>query len=305
MTGNQRRQNILAELNQATGPVNATKLAEMNETLASALGDSFSLEKILQAANTAENTGDMSFLNDQLDAIMSGIDFEIGETTKTALGGKVGEMWKSVLDQGHLEGTSFDVSGASSQLASLFEATISSAEASAIPKAQSAGAELGKASTSQMSDAAGARAAGNETVNGLDSALARAESRAYKRGQAAGRAFASGYKAEQVIQSPSKVMMRLGEYSGEGLEIGLRNSMTRAVNVAKQMSGQIVTAADISQSMRVANMPNLQQEIISANEQNKTPVYLDGYKIAEIQGYNNSTTIAWNNTRASKGVGGR
>lgn len=30
MTGNQRRQNILAELNEATAPVNATKLAEMN-----------------------------------------------------------------------------------------------------------------------------------------------------------------------------------------------------------------------------------------------------------------------------------
>lgn len=30
MTGAKRRQNILEELNQATGPVNATKLAEMN-----------------------------------------------------------------------------------------------------------------------------------------------------------------------------------------------------------------------------------------------------------------------------------
>lgn len=30
MTGNQRRQNILAELSEATAPVNATKLAEMN-----------------------------------------------------------------------------------------------------------------------------------------------------------------------------------------------------------------------------------------------------------------------------------
>ena len=30
MTGTQRRQNVLAELNQATGPINATKLAEMN-----------------------------------------------------------------------------------------------------------------------------------------------------------------------------------------------------------------------------------------------------------------------------------
>lgn len=218
---------------------------------------------------------------------------------------KVAATYAKALEDGLLAGTSFDTSNAGEQIKTLLVGIYKDGASVAKPSIAQSGAELGKASTSQMSDASGARAAGNETVNGLDSALARAESRAYKRGQAAGRAFASGYKAEQVIQSPSKVMMRLGEYSGEGLEIGLRNSMARAVLVAKQMSGQIVTAADISQSMRVANMPNLQQEIISANEQNKTPVYLDGYKIAEIQGYNNSTTLAWNNTRAAKGVGGR
>ena len=81
--------------------------------------------------------------------------------------------------------------------------------------------------------------------------------------------------------------------------------MKDAVAIAKRLTGQIVTAADITQTMRVSNMPNLQQEITLANEQNKTPVYLDGHKIAEIQGYNNSTQLAWQNTRAAKGVGSR
>lgn len=218
---------------------------------------------------------------------------------------KLATAYSAALQKGVLAGTSFDTDSASEQIKVLLVGIYENAVSNSKSSIASAGSDLGKASTSKMGDEAGAKKAGENTVSGLDSALARAESMALKRGRAAGRAFTKGYKEEQEIRSPSRVMKRMGEYSGKGLELGLTESMKRAVMVAKQMSGQIVTAADISQSMRVANMPNLQQEIISANEQNKTPVYLDGHQIAEIQGYNNSTTIAWNNTRSSKGVGGR
>lgn len=107
------------------------------------------------------------------------------------------------------------------------------------------------------------------------------------------------------IHSPSKVAQGIGENFGLGFEGGLRSSMERAVMTARQLTGEIVTAANISQSMRIANMPNLQQEIVSANSQTTTPVYLDGQQIASIQGYNNSMQLAWQNTRAAKGVGSR
>ena len=106
------------------------------------------------------------------------------------------------------------------------------------------------------------------------------------------------------IKSPSRVMMEIGSFTGQGYEEGLRASMAEAINTAKIMSGQIVTAADLSQTMRV-NIPNLNQEIRVANEQSSVPINLDGKQIAEIQGYNNSARIAWQNTKSAKGVGSR
>ena len=70
------------------------------------------------------------------------------------------------------------------------------------------------------------------------------------------------------------------------------------------MTGQIVTAADISTAAKV-NFGGLSQEIMAANEQTATPVYLDGQQIASIQGYNNTAQLAWQNARAAKGVGSR
>ena len=170
--------------------------------------------------------------------------------------------------------------------------------------AETAGEELGKSATSKMGDEAGAKAAGDESINGLDEALKKGKETAEKRGIEAGKAFAHGYKTAQVIQSPSKVMEKLGLYSGKGLDKGLRAAMAEAVHTAKIMSGQIVTAADLSQTMRV-NIPNLNQEIKLANEQSSVPINLDGKQIATIQGYNNSARIAWQNTKSAKGVGSR
>ena len=113
-------------------------------------------------------------------------------------------------------------------------------------------------------------------------------------------------KIRQVFDShsPSKVAIGIGNDFGDGMSIGLRESMERAVLTAKRLSGNIVTSADMSTAMRV-NYSGLQQEIVLANEQASTPVYLDGKQIAQIQGHNNSVQLAWDNTRSSKGVGRR
>lgn len=161
---------------------------------------------------------------------------------------------------------------------------------------------LGEAATSEMGDAEGAQAAGNESVNGLISALSSAVAKARRLGEQAGNAFAAGYRKAQLISSPSKVMMQLGRFSAEGLDKGLQEAMTEAVATAKMMSGQIVTAADFSQSLRV-NMPNLNQEIRLANAQSAVPVHLDGQQIAEIQGVNNAVHIEWLRRQEAKGYG--
>ena len=181
-------------------------------------------------------------------------------------------------------------------------AILASIAQNAAPAAKAAGKSLGEETTSDMADADGAQKAGNETAKGLDIALARAEALARRRGRLAGRAFAAVYKQAQLIASPSKVMMQLGRFSAEGLDEGLKEAMTKAVATAKMLSGQIVTAADFSQTLRV-NVPNLNQEIKLANEQNSVPVNLDGQRIAEIQGLNNATRIEWLRRQEAKGYG--
>ena len=267
------------------GNIDQTKLANVSEQLSSVIGDVFSPEKLQTYAERNDVGGMVSYLDDMAAAV----DAVSTDNLETAIGGKVGEAWTAALESGVLAGTSFDVSGDEEQLAALYTSTMQSAVTTA---------------TDEMGDYEGAHDAGEDTTDGFDDAVAGYEIDAFKRGQAIARSFIKGYKTEAQIASPSKLMRRMGEYTGEGLDIGLRDSMKRAVATAKQLSGQIVTAADLSSSMQV-NMPNLSQEIAIANEQNKTPVYLNGVQIAEIQGHNNSMQLAWQNTRAAKGVGSR
>lgn len=127
---------------------------------------------------------------------------------------------------------------------------------------------------------------------------------AYTAGYTLAKQASKGTAAGQDSASPSKIARGLGRDFGDGYEIGLRESLARAAAAAKQLTGNIATAASFK-SIANINMPNLQQELAYANEQNKTPVYLDGKQIAEIQGHNNSVQLAWGNTRSAKGVGSR
>lgn len=226
------------------------------------------------------------------------------ESLQTAEGSKLAEVYSAALSEGVLEGTSFDTEKSDAQLSALFSGLVTEAAATAKSEVEAAGEDLGEAATENMSDYEGANAAGEDTARGLDIALAKAVHMARARGEQAGVAFAGGYKRTMMIQSPSKVMEELGQYTGDGLSIGLQESMAKAVSIAKQMTGQIATAADIQSTARI-NFSGLQQEIVAANEQTATPVYLDGKQIAEIQGLNNSTQIAWQNTKAAKGVGSK
>lgn len=280
------------------GTIDTSKLDAVKEKLSSIFGDAFNPEALDNLVESGNQTG----IQEYLDAFVEDLSTE---EIEAALGGKVGAAWAAALESGKLTGTDFDVTGTEEQLAALYINAYSNAVSTAAPVVAETGKTVGTAATSEMGDYDGAYSAGNESVNGLDSALARAEQMAYRRGAAAGDAFSRGYKDNQAIQSPSKVMQKLGQYSGEGLEIGLRESMERAALVAKQMSGKIVTAADISQSMRVANMPNLQQEIIMANEQSTQPVnlYVNGRQLGRVMAADNQQAQNAYNRSIALGVG--
>ena len=99
-------------------------------------------------------------------------------------------------------------------------------------------------------------------------------------------------------------MLKMGKDTGKGLEIGLSESISDAVQTANMLMGGLNTSADITRMTNVS-MPELRQEITIAAEQNKTPVNLNGQRIAEIQGTNNATQLAWLRARDARGYGQR
>lgn len=221
----------------------------------------------------------------------------------TALSEKASAVYAAALNDGAtLAGTSLDVEDASDQILAVLDSVYSSTANNVGDISK----QIGTASTAGMADSAGAAAAGSETIAGLAGVLGSGVSVMYGLGAATGKAYAEGFRRSMAIQSPSRVMQELGQYTGKGLEIGLRKSMERAVQVAGQVTGGLVTSADISRGMRLrVDVPNMRDDIISANAETQTVVNLDSQQIATIQGYNNSVELAWLNTRRARGYGNR
>ena len=99
-------------------------------------------------------------------------------------------------------------------------------------------------------------------------------------------------------------MLKMGKDTGKGLEIGLSESISDAVQTANMLMGGLSTSADITRRS-LANMPAIQQEISIANEQAQKPVYLNGKQIATIQGTNNTNELAWLRAKDARGYGYR
>lgn len=224
----------------------------------------------------------------------------LDDVDTSVISGKTQEVWANALDEGILAGTDFDVTEKSDAVAALMSNVYSGASTEVNEAAKS----LIEEATDNMDDAAGASTSGDNTVDGLMTSLEGGVIKAYNVGRRTARAYRSGYENTMEIQSPSKVMKRLGRYTGEGLEIGLNESMARAVRVANTMLGGLTTSADLTRMTNV-NMPELRQEISIAAEQNKVPVNIDGRKVAEIQRQNNASQLAWLRARDARGYGQR
>ena len=276
-------------------------LTEASAALVRLYGDAFTADKISDAfssSNYAEGTKMLGLLMKKFADLSNQIDTSV-------LSGSIGEVYKKALKDGLLEGTTLNTEDNSEQLAALYSALFGAAAEEAGPDAAASSEGLGNEAAAGLENSKGAfeKSAGN-AVDGAINAIDGRKTDMYNAGKSLGDEFNRGFRNTLEINSPSRVMMRNGEYVGQGLEEGLNASMARAVLVAKQLSGQIVTAADLSQTTRV-NMPGLAQEIIVANEQSVTPINLNGKQIASIQGNNNRVQLAWERARTARGYGYR
>lgn len=156
----------------------------------------------------------------------------------------------------------------------------------------------------EMDASSEARTAGSNTAAGLAAGLATAVSTAATLGAAAGRAFTAAYKANQQIASPSKVMRRMGAFTVEGLAKGLNDGARVATAEARALARSLNDTLSISPKSAF-DLSGVSQSFATAINGSSRPVYLDGQQIASIQGLNNSSAIAFENARSSRGVGAK
>lgn len=277
------------------------ELTQVSGMLTQLYGDTFTADTILSAV---DNPGTLAAMKA---ALLTAYTDLTGQIDDSVLTGRIGELFSSAIQNDVLEGTTLDVDkdDSAAQLAVLYSTLFSAAAEEAKPGVTASSESLMGSAADAVEDARGdMETSAGYATDGAINAVNSKKTEMYNAGVALGRELNRGFRSTLEINSPSRVMMRNGEYVGQGLEEGLNASMARAVLVAKQLSGQIVTAADLSQTTRV-NMPGLAQEIIVANEQSVTPVNIDGKQIASIQGNNNRVQLAWERARTARGYGYR
>ena len=257
---------------------NEKLLESAAERATAALEDQQKVQEV--AAEAAEKA---NFLQAVLDSI---VDTESGEIDKSKISD---EVWQMIADAMGVEDTEFmrDSLGAN-DIVSVLNGMINDALAEA-----EAGIESGRDGVASSTE---------YTTQGALDTFAEKNDDFYAAGKRHALEYKRGYDDFMMIESPSKKMRESGRYTGEGLIQGLNESMAGAVAIAKAVGGEITTSANLSSTSRV-EMPNLLQTITAANEQNSTPVTLDGKQIATIQGNNNRKQLAFERARIARGYG--
>lgn len=284
------------------GELDTTRLDAVKEQLASVLGDAFSPEML----DPLIRDGDVEGIQSYLDTMAASVDAVSSESLKAAFGGKVGEAYRAALEDGVLQGTAFDTANTEEQLAAIFGGVATNAANASLDAAASAGAAVGEAATSEEKSVMydGGKSAGSWMDVGAAQGIRSGASAVIDAAVSVAKRTIAAFKNILGIASPSKVMMELGAFTGEGYAIGLRNSMANAVNVAKQMSGEVVTAAELSRSTRF-NIPDLSQEIVLASQQSQQPVnlYVNGRQLGKVMAADNQAAQNSHNRSIALGVG--
>jgi hypothetical protein len=126
--------------------------------------------------------------------------------------------------------------------------TYSKAISDGAPTAQTAASTLGSAGSTIPVDYTAAYNsgvyAGQGFVQGLLSMIAEAQAAAGNLGAAA----VQKLKSVLGIESPSKVLFELGEFTGEGYARGIENTLSRIAAAARMMAGEVSEGAGYSQA---------------------------------------------------------
>lgn len=128
-----------------------------------------------------------------------------------------------------------------------------------------AAGSLAEAARRAMAGTEGAYGAGVQMAEGFRKGLSGKESAIVKAARKVGAAAVEALRTVLQIHSPSRVTMQMGEYAGQGFEIGLENSLTSAVRRAGRVAGELNLSPRTSgagvQAAKAVEMPSADRSI--------------------------------------------
>lgn len=217
---------------------------------------------------------------------------------------KMQAAYSAALQEGLLAGTSFDTEIASEQLSAILVAMVSEGAVKAKPKVTEATKQAVEDMPVALDKKKEAADAGAQTTAGYADGILSGKSSVISAATSVANSAINTFKSTLGIASPSKVMMEIGQFTGEGYAIGLQESMANAVLVARRMTGEIITAANMSMPMQV-KVPDMQQSIEYALEATQQPInlYVNGRELARVTASDTQQAQNWHNRRIALGVG--
>lgn len=266
--------------------------------ITAALADRLQIDpEILKNTPVATARG---YLEDWALGLMGEAEQAIADTENT----KLQEAYAAALEGGQLTETQFDTSNQAEQFAAIIRAAATEGAASAAPEVKAAADTVASEMPVAMDKAKEAQVSGLNTAQGLAQGIRDGRAKVITAAVSVAKAVISTFNRVLGIASPSKVMMEIGQFTGEGYAIGLQQSMENAVLVARRMTGEIATAAQISMPMQV-RVPDMQQSIEYALEATQQPVnlYVNGRELARVTASDTQQAQNWHNRRIALGVG--
>ena len=145
--------------------------------------------------------------------------------------------------------------------------------------------------------------AGQYLGTGLANGIASKRSAVMAQARSIANAAAAAIRSTLQISSPSKVTTQLGEYTGEGFEIGLTSSMTKAVESAQRIAGNLNLAPRMEFPDVSGALAGAVDSIYGAESDRTVRLYINGREMASTTAADTRVAQAARARRIALGVG--
>ena len=258
------------------------------------------------AFNMALTNGNTTLLVDGLQKTADGLILAAADTLENADTGVLGVTMAAVIEEGFADGTSLVDMDEQSMIGAVFYNLIDHGAAiieAGEPEITAAAEEA----VSGVPDAADVSdetfEAGVQTVNGYAYGIASREDFLNRTIDRVIGSVPSRFRNLLEVKSPSRVTMRIGEYTGEGFEIGIVRSLKHAVAAAEGLVGSMNLQTKLTAPALTGAFNSAAQDIADAEAGRPLVLMIDGKEVGQVTApYSRTAQNSYNHSIAL-GVG--